>query len=63
MRKEDVEIGGRYRAKVSRKLTVIRIVAPAAFGSGWVAVNEQTGRAVRVKSAARLRERVGDDDE
>jgi hypothetical protein len=53
MKKADVQIGGRYVAKVSR-LTVVRIDREASTG-GWIATNVETGRTVRVRSAARLR--------
>jgi hypothetical protein len=56
MKKSDVVIGGLYVAKVSGKLTAVRIVAPSAYG-GWDALNTDTGRQVRIKTAARLRRR------
>jgi len=49
-----VRIGERYIAKVSGKLAVVRIDAESEYG-GWDATNVATGRAVRIKSAARLR--------
>jgi hypothetical protein len=54
MKKKDVEVGARYTAKVSGVMAVVRISGESRYG-GWDAVNEATGRAVRVKSAARLR--------
>lgn len=57
MRKADVQIGGRYTAKVSEKLVVVRIRAAHPLG-GWIAVNEKTGREVRIHTAARLRDPV-----
>lgn len=54
VRKRDVENGGRYVAKVAGGLTVVKIVRESPHG-GWEAVNERTGRAVRIKSAQRLR--------
>jgi hypothetical protein len=53
MRKQDVVVGGRYIAKVSGKLTIIRITGTSPYG-GWDAVNEKTGKRVRVKTAGRL---------
>lgn len=57
MKKKDVEIGGRYVAKVSGKLTTIQITRENRYG-GWHAKNTETGRAVRIRTAARLRRRV-----
>jgi len=54
MKKKDVEIGGIYAAKVSGKLARVRIERENPYG-GWDAVNVDTGRHVRIKSAQRLR--------
>lgn len=54
MRKADVVIGGDYRAKVSGRLATVRIVAESPY-RGWEARNLETGRTVRIKTAARLR--------
>lgn len=64
MRAKDVTIGQRYIAVVSGRLATVRIVKEAAgfcdhrsrcrFG-GWHAINTETGREVRIKTAARLR--------
>lgn len=54
MRKAEVEVGGYYIAKVSGKLTTVRIGMPRPQG-GWNATNVETGRSVLVRSAARLR--------
>lgn len=54
MKKAEIEIGGVYVAKVSERLTKVRINSVSAFG-GWNATNLKTGRAVRIRSAARLR--------
>ena len=61
MTKDQVEIGSLYRAKVSGKLTVVRIdgVRPlrglTRTTTGWYATNVKTGREVLIRSAARLR--------
>lgn len=55
MKKRDVQIGGRYYAKVSGSVVVVRITAFLYSRSGWEAVNEATGRTVQIKSAQRLR--------
>ncbi len=54
MKKSDVQIGQAYLAKVSGKLARVRIERESPYG-GWEAVNAQTGRRVRIKSAQRLR--------
>lgn len=58
MRKNEVKIGGRYTAKIAGNLTVVRITGVSQYG-GWQAVNERTGRSVRIKGAAKLRGAVG----
>ena len=60
MKKDEVKINGYYSAKVSDKLTVVRIVEEHHNG-GWQAVNTKTGKMVRVKSAAKLRGEVKSD--
>ncbi len=54
MKKEQVQIGGTYVAKVSGHLARVRIDAESRFG-GWEATNVSTHRKVRIKSAQRLR--------
>ncbi len=54
MKKQDLRIGSTYIAKVSRKLTRVRITRPSPYG-GWVGINLATGREIRIRSAARLR--------
>jgi hypothetical protein len=57
MRKADVEIGGKYWAKISGRMVTVKITRESRFG-GWEAVNTLTGRPVRIKSAQKLRGRV-----
>ncbi|GJQ27323.1 MAG: hypothetical protein HBSAPP02_23550 [Phycisphaerae bacterium] len=57
MKKQQVQLGGTYVAKVSGKLARVRIDAESRFG-GWDATNVDTGRSVRIKSAQRLRREV-----
>jgi hypothetical protein len=52
MKKDDVEVGGTYNAKVTDKVVTVRI--DAVKGMGWTATNLATGRKVRIKSAQRL---------
>lgn len=54
MKKAQVRVGGRYEAKISNKIVIVRLVRENPYG-GWDAVNESTGRTVRIKSAAKLR--------
>ncbi|MBK8915030.1 MAG: winged helix-turn-helix domain-containing protein [Phycisphaerales bacterium] len=54
MKKNDVEIGATYVAKVSGTLARVRIDRESRYG-GWEATNVDTGRRVRIKSAQRLR--------
>lgn len=54
MRKAQVKLQGRYECKVSGELVAVTILAVSQYG-GWDARNEKTGRAIRVKSAQRLR--------
>jgi hypothetical protein len=54
MKKGDVILGQGYAVKVSGRLQPVRLVAESPRG-GWVGRNLQTGRAVRIRSAARLR--------
>jgi hypothetical protein len=63
---KDVQVGGRYHAKVSGNLAVVRVVElkqiPPAYhlpNGNWrtiiYAVNEATGRRITVRSPQRLR--------
>ncbi|NOT00453.1 MAG: hypothetical protein HOP29_07475 [Phycisphaerales bacterium] len=58
MKKDKVQIGGTYCAKVSGQLARVRIDAASRFG-GWDGTNVSTHRKVRIKSAQRLRCEVG----
>jgi len=57
MKKQDVLIGESYYVKVSGLLTPVKIIRESQYG-GWEGINEKTRRAVRIKSAQRLRMRV-----
>ena len=56
MQKKNVQIGGRYFARVGDNVVPVRITSEARYGNGWDAKNEATGRAIRIKSAVRLTE-------
>lgn len=53
MRKAQVQIGGTYRAKVSGRKVMVRILRESIYG-GWDARNLSTGRDVRIRTAGRL---------
>lgn len=62
MKKQDVRVGATYLAKVSGGIAKVRIESERWLGDehkGWKGVNTQTGRAVTIKSAQRLRAAVG----
>ena len=54
MKKAEVKIGATYQAKVSDKMTEVRIDSESPHG-GWNATNLKTNKPVRIKSAQRLR--------
>jgi len=54
MKKNEVEVGGVYSAKVSGNIVPVRIDRENPRG-GWDATNLKTKKSVRVKSAQRLR--------
>ena len=60
MKKNEVQIGSVYMAKVTNKVVQVRIVAESRYG-GWDATNLETGKKVRIQSAQRLRSAVGGD--
>jgi hypothetical protein len=59
MKAKQIEVGGRYVAKVSGQLTVVRVVStatsPITGRQTWMAENEKTGRRIAVASAQRFR--------
>jgi hypothetical protein len=54
MKKNEIKVGGLYRAKVSDKVVTVRIDSTHGKG-GWNATNTATGKRIRIKSAQRLR--------
>jgi hypothetical protein len=71
MKLADVVVGGRYTAKVSGTLQVVRVVElkeipPPSWSSrgAWrtviYAVNEASGRKITIRSPQRLRAKVGE---
>lgn len=57
MLKKDVQIGGIYIVKVSGNLARVRITDESSYG-GWIGSCLETGRQIRIKTAARLRKAV-----
>ncbi len=53
MTKSEVRIGRYYAAKISGKMTIVKIEAQSSH-AGWEGRNIFTNRRVRVKSAVRL---------
>lgn len=54
MKAKNVKIGGIYRATVSGKAARVRIDCLNLQFGGWWATNLETGREIRIKTAARL---------
>jgi hypothetical protein len=54
MKKNEVEIGKLYTAKVTNRIVRVRIDAESRYG-GWDATNLETGKKIRIQSAQRLR--------
>jgi len=54
MKKNEVQVGGVYTAKVSDKIVEVRIDGENRHG-GWNATNLATGKKIHIKSPARLR--------
>jgi len=59
MKKHEVKVGAVYRVKVSGSVQDVRITGENPHG-GWDGVNDATKRAVRIKSAQRLRGVAGE---
>jgi len=61
MKKNKVTIGNVYTAKVSGNLARVRITGESPHG-GWLGLNLDTNRKVRIKTAGRLHRRIADPD-
>jgi hypothetical protein len=57
MKKTEIASRGVYVAQVSGQVVEVRIDGESPYG-GWDATNLATGRAIRIRSAARLRGRA-----
>ena len=59
MKNSDVQIGATYLVKVADNLVPVKLVREHPSG-GWEGTSEKTGKTIRIKSAQRLRKRLGD---
>lgn len=57
MKKKDVKVGETYWVKVGAELTQVKVIGVSKYG-GWDGKSLATGRAIRLKTAGRLREKV-----
>jgi hypothetical protein len=57
VKKQQVQIGQLYAAKITDKVVPVRIDAVHEDG-GWVGTNTQTNRKVRIKTAQKLRNKI-----
>ena len=57
MQKNNVKVGTTYIVKVSGALAKVRLTHEHARG-GWYGTNLETGREIRIRTAARLRSEV-----
>jgi hypothetical protein len=58
VRKAEVTVGKVYIAKISNKLSRVRLDSKSVYRNGWEGTNLDTGRKVHIRSAAKLREEV-----
>lgn len=55
MQKKDIIIGGKYLAKVSGKIVIVRVISKSNTGNGFNVINLSTGRTIKLRTGARLR--------
>jgi len=56
MKKKEIEIGKVYLAKISNRLSPVRILSISRYNSNhWVAENVRTKRQITIRSAQKLR--------
>ena len=60
MKKKDVTIGGVYMVRVSGLLSPVKVEATCLYG-GWTGRNLATGREVRIRTAAKLRQPLNEE--
>jgi hypothetical protein len=59
MKKADVHLGATYLVNVAGNLVPVKIDREHDNG-GWLGASQKTGKSIRIKSAQRLRKRLGD---
>jgi len=59
MKQNEVQIGATYLVKVASNLVPVEITREHD-GGGWEGTSVKTGKTIRIKSAQRLRKRLGD---
>ncbi len=59
MKNSDVQIDATYLVKVADNLVPVKLTRAHPSG-GWEGTSEKTGKAIRIKSAQRLRKRLAD---
>lgn len=59
MTKKEVKVGKTYVVKISGQLVHVRLDRESPYG-GWEGTNLKTGRTVRIRTAAKLRQEVSD---
>lgn len=62
MRKKEVQVGLCYWAKVSGRMVPILLTSELSAGRGWQARNLLTDRTVRIRTAARLKRLVSQNE-
>lgn len=58
MKKADVKVGKTYIVKVSGKLSRVKLTNEVKRAGGWMGINLDTGREVRIKTGGRLRREI-----
>lgn len=61
MLKKDVKVGKTYEVRLYGNFVKVKLVSESRLG-GWLAINLNTNRNIRIKSAAKLRREVTSDD-
>ena len=59
MKKNQIEVGGVYYARISRRWCRVRIDRVTDTGRGWWGTNLETNRRIHFKSAGRLHPQPG----
>ncbi len=57
MKRDEIKVGSFYEAKVSKRWSVVEILA-APLSGGWIGRNMRTGSKVRIRGSQRLRKEL-----